>query len=242
MNYAIILAGGVGQRMRNSGMPKQFLEVFGKPIIAYTLEKFENCNEIDNVVVVCNSAWKDHMLQIVKKYDLKKVFSVVDGGKDRQKSIENGISAIEKNGADGQDIIVIHDGVRPLIQIPVITENIRVAQKYGNAMTVRPVVESVVVTDQESVCFDNFKKRDNTYSLTAPQTFTLSVLKDTYSRAEEADAPLPLLDAALAYTYLGNRMHMVVENNHNIKITTPEDYYILKAILELEENKYIFGL
>ena len=137
---------------------------------------------------------------------------------------------------------MIHDGVRPLIEPAIIEENIRVAKKYGSAMTVKPVIESVVITNAESAHFEDFKKRDDTYSLTSPQTFKLELLNQTYKDILNADTEFPILDAALAYTYLGNDIHLVKENNHNIKITTAEDYYILKAMLELEENKYVFGM
>ena len=242
MNYAIILAGGVGQRMRNSGMPKQFLEVFRKPIIIYTLERFEDCLDIDKIVIVCNSSWIDYMQNLLKKFSIQKVAGVVAGGKDRQGSVENGIAFIEKEGAIDSDIVVIHDGVRPLIQKNIISENLRVAKKYGSAMTVRPVIESVVITNEDSAKFDDFKKRSDTYSLTAPQTFQLGLLKKAYKDTENVKEPIPLLDAALAHTYLGNDIHIIKENNQNIKITTPEDYYILKAMLELEESRFVFGL
>lgn len=242
MNYAIILAGGVGQRMRTSGMPKQFLEVFGKPIIIYTLQKFEECKEIDKIIISCNSGWMEHMEELVNQYKLNKVEAVIIGGKDRQGSVKNGLDKIAALGGCGEDIVVIHDGVRPLVEKSIIRENIRVAQKYGCGITVKPVVESVVVTQKESVDFKDFKKRDDTYSLTSPQSFKLEFLLETYDNEEIENAEIPILDAALAYTYLGNEIHLIKENNHNIKITTPEDYYILKALLELEENRYVFGL
>ena len=132
MNYGLILAGGVGQRMRRTGMPKQFLEVFGKPIIIYTLQKFEYCENIDAVVIVCHSSWKDYMESMLQRYGIKKVKAVVSGGKDRQESVLNGLKYIQANGALDEDVIVIHDGVRPLIQENILSENIRVAMKYGN--------------------------------------------------------------------------------------------------------------
>lgn len=242
MNYGLILAGGVGQRMRSSGMPKQFLEVFGKPIIVYTLEKFEQCSDVDAIVIACNAAWIDHMNMLVEHYGIHKVKRVISGGKDRQESVLNGIRCIRELNAEDDDVIVIHDGVRPLVQENIISENIRVASKYGSAMTVRPVIESVVITDNETAKFDDFKKRDDTYSLTAPQSFRLKILMDIYHDIAGRETPMPLLDAALVFTYLGNDIHIIKENNQNIKITTPEDYYILKAILELQENKSVFGL
>ncbi len=153
MNYGLILAGGVGQRMRRTGMPKQFLEVFGKPIIIYTLQKFEYCEDIDEVIIVCHSSWKEYMELMVQRYALKKIKAVISGGKDRQDSVLNGIKYIQSKGALSDDIIVIHDGVRPLIQESILSENVRVAKKYGSAMTVRPVIESVVITGNDEAEF-----------------------------------------------------------------------------------------
>lgn len=242
MNYGLILAGGVGQRMRRTGMPKQFLEVFGKPIIIYTLQKFEYCEDIDAVVIVCHSSWKDYMESMIQRYGIKKVEAVISGGKDRQDSVRNGLKYIQENGASDADVVVIHDGVRPLIQENILSENVRVAKKYGSAMTVRPVIESVVITANDEAKFEDFKKRDDTYSLTAPQSFQLHVLTEAYKDIEGRETSIPLLDSALAYTYLGNKIHIIKENNNNIKVTTPEDYYILKAMIELEENRYVFGI
>ena len=242
MNFAIILAGGTGQRMRTSGMPKQFLMVYGKPILIYTIEKFVNCPEVDEIVVACNPMYIDYLKELLLHHPFPKKVNVIAGGKDRQGSIQNGIDHIYSNGGSGDDIIVIHDGVRPLVEIDVISENIRVAQKEGCAMTVKPVVESVVISNGGVAAFDDFKKRDDTYSLTSPQTFRLATLVDIYEKVQHVDAPIPLLDAALAYTYMGNKIPLVMEYNHNIKITTPEDYYILKALVELQENKNVFGL
>ncbi len=242
MNYGLILAGGVGQRMRRTGMPKQFLEVFGKPIIIYTLQKFENCEDVDEVVIACHASWKEHMESMIKRYGLKKIKAIISGGKDRQDSVLNGVKYIQNNGAAPDDVIIIHDGVRPLIQESILSENTRVAKKYGNAMTVRPVIESVVITDSDEAGFSDFKKRDDTYTLTAPQSFQLSVLTKAYEDIKGKETPMPLLDSALVFTYLGNNIHIIKENNKNIKVTTPEDYYILKAMLELEENRYVFGI
>lgn len=242
MNYGLILAGGVGQRMRSSGMPKQFLEVFGKPVIMYTLEKFERCGDIDKYVIVCNASWIDHMEQLKEKYGLVKLLKIVSGGKDRQNSVKQGLAAITCAGVDSTDIITIHDGVRPLVQTSIISENIHVAQKYGCAMTVKPAIETVCVTPKEEAGFEDFKKRDDTYTLTAPQTFQLKVLTDTLSWMERKETSFPILDAAIGYACLGGKVHIVKENNNNLKITTPEDYYIMKALLELEENKIVFGI
>lgn len=242
MNYALILAGGVGQRMRRTGMPKQFLEVFSKPIIIYTLQKFEYCEDIDSVVVACHSSYIEYMEMLLQRYGIKKVKAVISGGKDRQDSVLNGLKYIQNEGVSNDDVVVIHDGVRPLVQENILSENVRVAKKYGSAMTVRSVIESVVITSKDKAGFEDFKKRDDTYSLTAPQSFKVSVLAKAYKDIAGKDTPMPLLDSALVFTYLGNDIHIIKENNNNIKVTTPEDYYILKAMLELEENRYVFGI
>ena len=166
MNIAVIFAGGVGSRMNTVSRPKQFLELNGKPIIIYTLQKFEYCENIDQIVIACHVYWKEYMESMIARYGLKKVKAVISGGKDRQESILNGLKYIQSQGAAGDDVVVIHDGVRPLIQESILSENIRVAKKYGNAMTVRPVIESVVITNNDEAGFDAFKKRDDTYSLT----------------------------------------------------------------------------
>ena len=194
-------------------MPKQFLEVFGKPIIIYTLQKFEYCEDIDEVIIVCHSSWKEYMELMVQRYALKKIKAVISGGKDRQDSVLNGIKYIQSKGALSDDIIVIHDGVRPLIQESILSENVRVAKKYGSAMTVRPVIESVVITGNDEAEFGDFKKRDDTYSLTAPQSFQLNVLTKAYNDIGGKDTPMPLLDSALVFTYLGNNIHIIKENN-----------------------------
>ncbi len=242
MNYAIILAAGVGQRMRSGGMPKQFLKLMGKPIIIYTLEKFEDCQEIDKVIVVCHSAYTDLMEELVSIYKLKKIESIVIGGKNRQSSLKAGLQNVLSKGAKDSDIVVIHDGVRPLIRENTLRENIRVAKKYGCAATVHPVVESVVITDSMDAGIANFMKRDDTYSLTSPQTFKIKIIKEIMDDYEGENAEIPLLDAAMVYASAGGEVRLVKEQNNNLKVTTPEDFYFLKAMLEMEESRRVFGL
>lgn len=243
MNTAIILAAGVGQRMRNGGLPKQFLKLMGKPIVVYTIEKFEKCDDIDQIVVVCHGGYVDYMTDLVKLYNLKKVVKIVVGGHDRQSSVKKGLDTIAEKSYRDDDVVVIHDGVRPLVDVSTISENVRAAIQYGCAITVHPVTESVVITNADNTGIENFKKRADTYSMTAPQSFRFGELYKVYSqKTYYEDRDIPLLDAAMVYADAGNEVHLVKEQGTNIKITTPEDFYYLKAILELEENKYIFGL
>ena len=243
MNIALILAAGVGQRMRNAGLPKQFLKLLGKPIIIYTLEKFQESKDIDKIIVVCHGSYIEYMENLVEMYQMHKVGQVIVGGADRQSSLRKGLDAVQLNGGQFDDIVVIHDGVRPMLSEVTIKENIRVAKEYGCAITVHPVTESVVITQNDDVGIDDFKKRADTYSMTAPQTFRLGKILEAYQKSGMAEYHnMPLLDAAMVYASKGGTVHLVKEQNSNIKITTPEDFYYLKAMLDLEESKYIFGL
>ncbi|MCI9635788.1 MAG: 2-C-methyl-D-erythritol 4-phosphate cytidylyltransferase [Hungatella sp.] len=243
MNYAIVLAAGVGQRMRNGGLPKQFLKLMGKPIIIYTLEKFEESREIDQVIVVCHGSYIDYMEELLRLYQIKKVTDIIVGGSDRQSSLRRGLNTIVENGGKPEDIVAVHDGVRPLVDLSTIQENIRVARQFGCAITVHPVTETVVVTGAEEAGMADFKKRSDTYSMTAPQTFQLGRLMEAYEKVDQSgEGEIPLLDAAMVYARAGGEVHLVKQQGANIKITTPEDYYFLKAMLELEENKFVFGL
>lgn len=243
MNYAIILAAGVGQRMRNGGMPKQFLKLMGKPIVVYTLEKFEQCEDVDKIVIVCHGGYTDYMKKIIDLYQITKVEKIIVGGKDRQESLCQGLEVVKEVGGRDDDIVIIHDGVRPLVDITTIQENIRVAKMYGCAITAHPVTETVVITDKDSAKIDDLKKRSDTYSMTAPQSFQIGKILYAYEKLKDIDCgDVPLLDAAMVYAKTIGDIQIVKEQGLNIKITTPEDYYYLKAILELQENKYVFGL
>ena len=243
MNYAIILAAGVGQRMRNGGMPKQFLKLMGKPIVVYTLEKFEQCEDVDKIVIVCHGGYTDYMKKIIDLYQITKVEKIIVGGKDRQESLCQGLEVVKEIGGRDDDIVIIHDGVRPLVDTTTIQENIRVAKMYGCAITAHPVTETVVITDKDSAKIDDLKKRSDTYSMTAPQSFQIGKILYAYEKLKDIDCgDVPLLDAAMVYAKTVGDIQIVKEQGLNIKITTPEDYYYLKAILELQENKYVFGL
>lgn len=240
MVTAIILAGGTGQRMGVKGLPKQFLKLYGKPIICYTLETFENCKNVDSIIIPCNAAWVSHMEKLVEEYHFTKVHKIVDGGKDRQSSIQTGLQAIEAPGED--DVVLIHDGVRPLLKEEIIEENIKTAREKGNAMTVRPNIETVVITTSDSAMDADFKQRDITYTLTSPQTFKTRELIETYKNVAGDLELARLPDTSLLYARLGRPIYLVRDENMNLKITKPEDFYYLRSYLDLTENKQILGL
>ena len=243
MTVAIILAAGVGQRMRNAGLPKQFLKLFGKPIIIYTLEKFQSCAEVDKIVVVCKDGYLDYMKELMGTYRINKSEKIVVGGNSRQTSLRRGLEAAKLIGCENNDVVLIHDGVRPLVSVSTIRENIRIAQEYGCAITVYPATESVLISNGMNIKIDDFKKRADTYSLSSPQSFQLGKLIDAFDKNFKDDYQgMPLLDAGMVYSSVGGEVHLVKEQTQNIKITTPEDFYYLRSMLELEENRVIFGL
>lgn len=141
MNYALIFAGGCGRRMNSKSRPKQFLELHGKEIIIYTIEHFEKHPDIEGIVVVCIKEWIDYLKRILDKNGIKKVKWIVPGGETGQDSIYNGLKVLHDN-CKNEDIVLIHDGVRPLIDEQLITENIKSVKNHGSAITVAPVIET----------------------------------------------------------------------------------------------------
>ncbi|MEF1164355.1 IspD/TarI family cytidylyltransferase, partial [Vibrio parahaemolyticus] len=144
MNVALIFAGGVGTRMQNSTKPKQFLELYNKPVIIYTLEKFEENKNIDAIVVVCVEPWIDYLRKLLFKFDIQKVKFVIPGGETGQESIFNGLCKIEEE-FDHNSVVLIHDGVRPLINDEIINRNIEAVKSHGSAITTCPPVETFVL-------------------------------------------------------------------------------------------------
>ncbi len=148
MNLAVIFAGGVGKRMNNNSRPKQFLELNGKPVIIYTLELFDSHPQIDGIIVACVDGWTPFLERSISQFGLTKIKSIVPGGASGQESIYNGLCAAERyaaeNGAD-DTIVLIHDGVRPLINQQTITDNIVMARESGSCITCVPATETFVV-------------------------------------------------------------------------------------------------
>lgn len=240
MNIGVIFAGGVGSRMKSKGLPKQFLEVHGKPIIVHTIEIFENSPEIDAIVVVCVADWLDYMNKLVTKFVLTKVKTVVPGGETGQMSIFNGLEAAEQVAAGEESVVLIHDGVRPLINGQVISDNIASVKKYGSAITSVPAKETVVLIDEERN-IDEVVDRTRSFIAKAPQSFylhdILAVQRDAISKG--------ITDAIDSSTLMGmyHRQLKIVEGpSENIKITTPDDFYTFKALHDAKENAQIFGL
>ncbi|MCY7137268.1 2-C-methyl-D-erythritol 4-phosphate cytidylyltransferase [Streptococcus gordonii] len=236
---ALIFAGGTGKRMNTKTLPKQFLELHGKPIIIHTIEHFESHPEIMDIVVVCVDDWLDYCKDLLAKFNIKKVSQVVPGGETGQMSIFNGLEALREKYQGNNDYVLIHDGVRPLIDEETISKNIESVKKYGTAITVKPVIETVVQVDEEDI-INNVIERSTCQTAVAPQSFVLSEIYSLHMRAQ-AEKLFDMTDSATLARYFGLPLHTVMGGSENIKITTPSDFYIFRAIYEARENAQIFG-
>lgn len=236
---ALIFAGGTGKRMNTKTLPKQFLELHGKPIIIHTIEHFESHPEIKDIVVVCVDDWLDYCKDLLVKFNIKKVSQVVPGGETGQMSIFNGLEALREKYQGNDDYVLIHDGVRPLIDEEIISKNIESVKKYGTAITVKPVIETVVQVDEEDI-INNVIERSTCQTAVAPQSFVLSEIYSLHMRAQ-AEKLFDMTDSATLARYYGLSLHTVMGGSENIKITTPSDFYIFRAIYEARENAQIFG-
>jgi 2-C-methyl-D-erythritol 4-phosphate cytidylyltransferase len=238
MNTALIFAGGTGQRMNSRARPKQFLELHGKPILLYTLEHFEEHPEIEKIVVVCLESWMRELKSLLRRYDIRKVCKIVPGGPTGHESIYNGLQALQ-DICSSEDIVLIHDGVRPLINDELITANIAKVREFGTAITVEAATESVICsTDGDSI--DSVPERATMYTAKAPQSFYYGMIWELYQRARR-DGQLSIDSAHLLSLY-GVEMHAVKSPPNNMKITAPADYYIFRALYEAMENQQILGV
>lgn len=238
MNIAVIFAGGVGKRMQTKSRPKQFLELNGKPIIIYTLELFDNSPLIDHIVVVCVEEWIPFLRKMLKKFEIGKVAKIVPGGDTGQLSIYNGLVAVEELTDDA--IVLIHDGVRPLITEQTIEDNVAKAEECGSCITYVKATETFVVT--ETGYGDNLTIPDRSHSLIAraPQTFHLKDILTAHRRAL-TDGITDFIDSCTMMNHYGYKLGLVEGPVENIKITTPADFFIFRAMVEVHENQQIFG-
>ena len=240
MNIALVFAGGTGQRMNTASKPKQFLELHGKPIIIYTLEYFQKHSQIDGIVVVCLESWIDYCENLLKKYQIDKVLKIVPGGNSGQESIFNGLEAVHQISVNEQDIVLIHDGVRPLINEALITNCIASVKKHGNAITVSPAIETILLKTEDGD-IGNILKRSECEMAKAPQCFYLNDIYSCHLKAKAAGKD-DFIDSASLMQYYGYKLSAVEGPLENIKITTPADFYIFRAIMDARENLQILGL
>lgn len=240
MNIAVIFAGGVGSRMHSKDKPKQFLEMYNKPIIIHTLEHFENHPLIDAIAVVCIESWIPYLNELLYKFRIEKVKKVVPGGETGQLSIYNGLKAAKEIVGNEKAIALIHDGVRPLINEKLITDNIEAVKKYGNSVTSGIVKETIVEID-DNHGIKLVPDRAHSRVAKAPQCFYLEDVLYAHSKALE-EGITNFIDSCTMMQHYGYHLHMTDGPYENIKITTPDDFYTMRAILEAKENAQIYGM
>lgn len=238
MNYALIFAGGSGTRMNSRSRPKQFLQFYGKELIIYTLENFQNHAEIDGIVVVCIQDWIPYLEKLLQKYGIDKVKKIVPGGATGQESIYNGLCTI-KEFSKPKDIVLVHDGVRPFVNENLISDCINTVKEKGSAITVTPAIETIVTLEGGKI--QTITDRSKCFHAKAPQCFYVDELFAAHEKAR-AERNTNMIDSASLMKFYGHDLYTVKGNFDNIKITTPADFYTFKALYEVRENQQIFGL
>ena len=237
-HLAVIFAGGTGSRMGLSALPKQFITVNDKPILIWTLEYFEQHPLIDEIYLACIEEWIGYTTNLLAEYRIKKVTAIVPGGKTAQHSIYHAlIEARNNNPADA--IVLIHDGVRPFISARLITNLIETVKTKGNAITCTPCHETIIICGEENKISD-IPIRRHTFAAQAPQAFYLGDVLNAHDEIRKINPDYEdIVDACTLYGLLKREVAMVPGNIGNIKITRPEDVYILKGLLRYRESEEI---
>lgn len=241
MNIPIIFAGGSGTRMNTKSRPKQFLDLNGKPIIIYTIEVFDNHPDVDAIVVVCLESWIPFLEKMLKKFEINKVVRIIPGGSSGQDSIYKGLCAAEEYSneiGERNPIVLIHDGVRPLITEETITDNIAKVKECGSCITTVPAIETVIVNKHDGTL--DIPKRSDCLMARAPQSFYLNDIINAHRRSQK-EGKSDFIDSCSLMSYYGYKLGLVQGPMENIKITTPTDYFVFRAMVEVHENQQIFG-
>lgn len=234
MNLAIVIAGGSGTRM-GLDIPKQFVNIYDKPVIIYTLEGFERHPMIDEIEVVCIDGWHDVLKAYAKQFGITKLKRVVSGGKTGQESIRNGVFALEGYLSD-DDTVIIHDGIRPLVDKEVLTDVIVTCRKYGNAVTSMPYNEQIFVVDDE-LSTVKYIPRETIRRVATPQAYKFGKLDKAYHEAFEKK--IGIYGSSYTNTMmadLGERLYFAAGSDKNIKLTTRDDLELFKAYLKTEDG------
>lgn len=234
-NIGLLIAGGSGNRMHQD-IPKQFITVNERPVIVYTLEAFEKHPEIDSIVVVCIEGWEQVLWAYAKQFNITKLKYIVPGGKNGQASIRNGVYEIEKHFSS-EDIVLIHDAIRPMVSAEIISDNIRVAQEFGNAITVIPCAEAMMQTE-DGVASACSYPRESLKRTQTPQAFHIGDICALHRKALEAGITNSVASCTLKIE-MGEHVYFSAGSEKNIKLTTVEDVDIFKALLVAKRSDWL---
>ena len=234
-NVALIIAGGVGARM-NQDIPKQFLSVNDKPVIVYTMECFQNHPDIDSIYVACLSGWTDILVAYAKQFNITKLKRIVEGGKNGQDSIRNGVYAISEDYND-DDLIMIHDAIRPMLSADIISDNIVKCKQYGNAITVIPCMEAMLKSNDEIESNESIL-RNSLFRAQTPQTINVKNAVRIHKKALEMGITNSVATCTLLLE-LGEKVYFAKGSELNLKITTTEDITIFKALLSVQNSPWL---
>jgi 2-C-methyl-D-erythritol 4-phosphate cytidylyltransferase len=239
MNVAIIIAAGSGQRM-GQDIPKQFISVLDKPILIYTLEGFQHHTMVDAIEVVCLEGWESMVWAYAKQYNIDKLRWIVTGGNTGQESIRNGVYNLEGK-VEKEDIVIIHDGIRPLIDSYVLTDVIEKAQEYGNAITSMPYNEQIfVVSKDDENTTTQYIPRETLRRVSTPQAYRFDLLDEKYHEAFERK--IGIYKSSYTNTMmveLGVRLHFAAGSDKNIKLTTKDDLELFKGYLQKRNDTWL---
>ena len=233
---ALIFAGGTGQRM-GSEVPKQFLKICGREIIIHTLELFEMNNKVDEIYVACIEEWIPYLKKLIKKYDIDKVVKVFPGGATGQDSIFIGLDEVKKNNDDA--VVLIHDGVRPLVSQETINSVIASVEKNGTGITVTEAYETPIMSENGKTV-SSMPPRKKMYTAQAPQGFMLNDIYEKHLLERKINPNYDgIVDSCGLMFKYGVECSLVKGNRGNIKVTTPEDFYTLLSSLNMRDYEQI---
>lgn len=235
MNIGLIIAGGSGQRM-NQDIPKQFINVNDKPVIVYTMEAFQKHADIDAIAVVCIDGWGQILTAYAKQFGITKLKYIIAAGDCGQASIRNGVYELERH-CSSNDIVLIHDAIRPLVSQKIISDCIVNVRNYGSAITAIPCAEAMLETGDQ-ISSEKTYPRDNLKRTQTPQAFPIGYICDLHRRALEIGITNSVASCTLAIE-MGETVHFSEGSEKNIKLTTVEDIDIFKALLQAKRSEWL---
>jgi len=236
MNIALIIAGGVGNRMKQD-IPKQFLNIYDKPVIVYTLEIFQKHPSIDAIYVSCLPGWETILKAYAEQFNITKLKAIVPSSKTPQESIYNCLNKIKDDGHSDDDLVLIHDGIRPMLSADIISENISTCKQNGNAITIIPCAEVMVMTEDQETSTKTIL-RENLKRTQTPQTFPLGKILEVHNNALAKGVTNTTASVSL-FIEMGEKVHFASGSEKNVKLTTVDDIDIFKALLTIKDSEWL---